>query len=71
VFIHIHWIEVDPHRYNLYSFKEQNNPLITEPIPALNHYASLINVQEPLVNTNAVVVFEELGLPYDIQREEL
>jgi hypothetical protein len=37
----------------------------------LNHYTSAINPQDPVLNKNDAIVVKELGLPDDIQREEL
>jgi hypothetical protein len=71
VFIHRNWIEVDSkHCCNLHSFKKQNSASVNQPILTSNHYAPLINLQDPLVNINNAIVANELGLLQDIQMED-
>jgi hypothetical protein len=58
------------HCCNLHSLKKQNSTSVNQPILTSNRYASLINLQDPLVNINQTIAANELGLVQDIQRED-
>jgi hypothetical protein len=67
VFLYRNWTEI----VSKHSYMKQNSSLVEWHIPALNSYTSAISLQDPVLNKNHVIVIKELGLPGDVQREEL